>query len=416
MKHILIPIYLLTAVLTFGQQTVTVTGDTLQLESQDLTKSVILRTDGSSGEIQSNGDLMIRGKSSDILMNSLAGDGNGSIGAVFPNERLNVDGAIRIGNSFGTNNGAIRYTGLDFEGYSGGSWMSLTNGGNSSWNTNGNGIDYSSGNVGIGINNPLEKLHLDGAIRLGNTANTGDGTIRFNGTDFEGYSGGSWQSLTGGGSSGSSPWDTNPDGIHYLSGRVGIANNHPDEALDINGALKLSNGSIGSDNGVIRYTGSDLEGRVGGNWLSLTTGNSPWNTNGTDIYYNVVGNEVGIGTENPTSVFHVIGDNEAGETVDITTTGNLLQNADVLNIGMGANSDDGAQFIECRRFADLMFRVDGDGSVWAGETNFRVVGSTGEVYITNATAGVILTSPNGNCWRMTVDNTGVPSFTNVTCP
>ena len=256
-------------------------------------------------------------------------------------------------------------------------------------------------------------LDVSGGIKVGNSNQNFDGNIRYNGSDFQGYHNGLWRSLT---STGTSPWGNNADGIHYLGGRVGIANNHPDEALDVNGALKLSNGSIGSDNGTIRYTGADLEGRVGGNWLSLTTGNSPWSTNGTDIYYDVVGNEVGIGTGNPTSVFHVIGSNDAGETVDLTTSGNLLQNADLLNLSIGSGSDDGCQFIECRRFADLMFRVDGDGSVWAGETNFRVIGSTGDVYITNSTAGVILTSPNGNCWRLTIDNAGVPSYTNVTCP
>jgi hypothetical protein len=40
----------------------------------------------------------------------------------------------------------------------------------------------------------------------------------------------------------------------------------------------------------------------------------------------------------------------------------------------------------------------------------------GDVYIENATKGVIMTSPNGGCWRMTIDNTGNPVFTSVTCP
>ena len=94
----------------------------------------------------------------------------------------------------------------------------------------------------------------------------------------------------------------------------------------------------------------------------------------------------------------------------------MITNADLLNLTMANGSSDDAQFIECRRFTNLMFRVNGDGSVWAGEDRFRVVGNTGDVYITDSSAGVILTSPNGNCWRMTIDNSGVPSYTNVTCP
>jgi len=41
---------------------------------------------------------------------------------------------------------------------------------------------------------------------------------------------------------------------------------------------------------------------------------------------------------------------------------------------------------------------------------------TGDVYIENIGSGVIMKSPDGNCWRMTVDNTGNPVFTSITCP
>jgi hypothetical protein len=42
--------------------------------------------------------------------------------------------------------------------------------------------------------------------------------------------------------------------------------------------------------------------------------------------------------------------------------------------------------------------------------------SSGDVYIENIGSGVIMKSPNGNCWRMTVDNSGNPVFTVITCP
>lgn len=42
--------------------------------------------------------------------------------------------------------------------------------------------------------------------------------------------------------------------------------------------------------------------------------------------------------------------------------------------------------------------------------------SSGDVYIDNIGSGVIMKSPNGNCWRMTVDNSGNPVFTQITCP
>ncbi len=61
------------------------------------------------------------------------------------------------------------------------------------------------GKVGIGIIGPLERLDVAGAIRLGTTTTTNAGTIRWTGSDFEGYDGSLWNSLTTGGGSGLPP-------------------------------------------------------------------------------------------------------------------------------------------------------------------------------------------------------------------
>jgi hypothetical protein len=39
-----------------------------------------------------------------------------------------------------------------------------------------------------------------------------------------------------------------------------------------------------------------------------------------------------------------------------------------------------------------------------------------DVYVTDPTKGVILTSPDGSCWRVTVTNDGTMSVTSITCP
>ncbi len=40
----------------------------------------------------------------------------------------------------------------------------------------------------------------------------------------------------------------------------------------------------------------------------------------------------------------------------------------------------------------------------------------GDIYIEDVTKGVIMKSPNGKCWRMTVSDSGQPIFNSITCP
>ena len=56
-----------------------------------------------------------------------------------------------------------------------------------------------SGNVGIGNTAPTEKLEVNGAIKIGDAATTGDGTIKYASGDFLGRKAGSWVSLTAAG-------------------------------------------------------------------------------------------------------------------------------------------------------------------------------------------------------------------------
>jgi len=58
-------------------------------------------------------------------------------------------------------------------------------------------LQPSSGNVGIGTTSPDQKLEVSGGIKIGDISGTPTaGTIRWTGTDFEGYTGTEWISLT----------------------------------------------------------------------------------------------------------------------------------------------------------------------------------------------------------------------------
>ena len=125
------------------------------------------------------------------------------IGTNTPVEKLDVDGAIKLGNTTTTNAGTIRWTGTAFEGYDGSAWVILSGGtASNNWTVSANDIyNANIGNVGVGVMSPQQKLDVAGAINLGTTTAASAGAIRWTGTDFEGYDGSAWVSLTGLGTS-----------------------------------------------------------------------------------------------------------------------------------------------------------------------------------------------------------------------
>ncbi len=65
-----------------------------------------------------------------------------------------------------------------------------------------NELVLANGGVGIGTPSPVEMLEVEGGINVGNSTNSNAGTIRWSGSDFEGYGVTGWQSLTASGGGG----------------------------------------------------------------------------------------------------------------------------------------------------------------------------------------------------------------------
>lgn len=125
------------------------------------------------------GNLLIHGDSliPDASKVFITGDARLGLGfgELTPVEKIDVNGAIRIGDAINTNDGTIRYNGADFEGRKAGLWVSLTQG-NGPWSIgSGNTIYYNIGTVprvGIGESAASASLHIndDEAVTTGNTA------------------------------------------------------------------------------------------------------------------------------------------------------------------------------------------------------------------------------------------------------
>ena len=60
------------------------------------------------------------------------------------------------------------------------------------------------------------------------------------------------------------------------------------------------------------------------------------------------------------------------------------------------------------------FGVNNTGAGFIPKSRIHV--NDGDVYVDNSTKGIILKSPNGNCWRVTIDNSGNLVRTSITCP
>ncbi|MFN8288121.1 MAG: hypothetical protein U0V74_15300 [Chitinophagales bacterium] len=380
------------------------------------------------------------------------GTGNVGIGWSTPAQKLDVNGAIKIGTTTLALDGTIRYTGTDFEGRKAGSWVSLTGGGggSSQWITSGNniynsntgtilmgtstslagGVDYKmevNANAGTmkgtaRFNLPAGNTYATGVYIIDNNnagsgsnalqatspnntainAQTGAGTAVYgnatssNGRGIDGRSSGSgsiagYFSATGGGYA-----------LVTNSGNVGLGQATPTEILHVGGRIRLdANTTATASDGTIRWNGSDFEGRKGGAWVSLTGGGGGFTlpyagTDASPVSFQIQNTALGTnGIEVSAGLHGVLASGDLGvEGQSYATSGGagVVGNSYSNNggIGVSASADcANCQAVYASSNSGTAFYVAA-GKVYdhGGRWSFRAVGSNSnptEIFIPYAT-------------------------------
>jgi hypothetical protein len=94
----------------------------------------------------------------------------------------------------------------------------------------------------------------------------------------------------------------------------------------------------------------------------------------------------------------------------------------ILRTGSSANPNGVIKFLtgnlSPENYSLERMRIDANGNVGIGTTapKSKVQVTDGDVYIDNPSRGIILKSPNGSCWRVTIDDSGNFVRTGITCP
>jgi hypothetical protein len=248
------------------------------------------------------GDVIFHGDSS-IPENEkviISSNGKMGVGILTPMEKLEINGRLVIGDSgvMTPSDGTIRYTGTDFEGRKGSSWVSLTN--DSAWKSGGssNKIYYNAtdAKVGIGTDTPTSSLHV-----ANTESTTSSSTTSLIQSQASTSSSSSSNTRVGLEIQTSGAWSSNADAKNvglYVSSVTGQAKKEANIAAVLNGNVVI--GGVNS---------SKIVGTNGANVLAIQNGTAPTvapgsTTNGGVQIYSV--DSSSDGTTPPVSEFHVM--------------------------------------------------------------------------------------------------------------
>jgi hypothetical protein len=207
---------------------------------------------------------------------------------------------------------------------------------------------------------------------------------------------------------GNQAWNSVDDDIYYNNGNVGIGNNSPSHKLDIIGDNTDSDGDITDvivsiqNNNYSRYRTTSFSNtsfrnsQIQGVRARGTMDNPEDVLPGDRVFgvYSYIYNNGQFSAPPISSIEHFVGSTAPSGVITFSTL-------------TGGNTN-----------REERMRIDDYGNVGIGTTqpSAALQVANGDVYIENLNSGLIMKSPDGQCWRMTVDNSGNPVFSSITCP
>ena len=120
-------------------------------------------------------------------------------------------------------------------------------------------------------------------------------------------------------------------------------------------------------------------------------------------YYSMA---MGLGTTSKSYTETVLGGYNTVYTPLSSSTWNAADRLFVIGNGTGAGSESDA----------MVVLKNGNIGIGTALPKSRLQVSSGDVYIDDNTKGVIMKSPDGTCYRLTVANGGSAVFTAIACP
>ncbi len=203
-------------------------------------------------------------------------------------------------------------------------------------------MPHGSGKVGIGTSIPLQKLDINGGLRLGNTTANIAGSLRFDtgSSRFQGYNGTDWVYLDLQ-LSGSGGWGTSSGKVILddINNKVGIGSSNPTEKLTVGGNIFTTGNMRVSGNALITglvKVGSNLTalGKLATlNVVTLTT----------DVTGTLPITNGGTGATTTASVRTAFGVAKNGANSDITSLTGLTTALSVAQGGTGSTTASGAR-------------------------------------------------------------------------